>query len=461
MSSRKNIASMLAALVATSAPVFAQDAPEGGVTLTFGVTSRISANDNFSLDVPSPGTLYLWDNILDFRAENVSQNQRIALTFEGIMRASKAPNESNDISFDDPDYGFEYERNGAFANLEITADVSNDDLRFSDPLLNNDNLGEDSINTSSGNLEMKQAVIVYETGIDKPIGFRAELQHQKNMYTDVTDPDLNDSETNNAFFTANLRFSPVLQGRVTFDAWDYKSTEDGDPYQRTQEDVGFELDYKVSPIWTINSRIEYTDVEELDTGVRVDGERGLAGRLGATREFADGSFGIEAETALSVNGRRNTFKLTREINAKLYDLNASFGLTKGPMGGTEWVGGLSVVRDLKSGLFSALVNRSFSTSDAGSDIQTTWVDVAYRHLISNESSVVFGYQYAQVADTGFDDVDEKSTSEIRLAYNRALTRDWDMQIGVAHRTLDEATASEKAKSNEVFFQISREFTMRP
>lgn len=458
----KGLTVLLAGTAATLvgyAPAAGQDTP-GGLTLTFGISSSIRVNDNFDLDSPSPGTTSLWDNRLSFGLLKESQLQTISFNLEGVVRASNFPGRSAELSFlDDTSADFAYARNLGNSRFEFGADYSNTDLDFLDPLSLIDDLDETDFIIDDGRREILSANLVFETGIDDPFGFLLELDHGKRNYSGTSDPGLFDTDTHGISATGRLRFSPVLEGRLTA-SYDKYDALDADGTERITSSYNFGITYNVSPTTVIDATLGHQEVEENLTAIpSTSTESGVVGTFALTRELTNGIVGVSLESDITTTGRRSSIELNRALEFPTGSLEASIGATRGAAGDTQAIGSIAYIHELPLGSISASASRSYSTSTLGNDTRTTRAALGYTTQLGRLSGLALDLGFSEVTDVGVGATDSTTTGSFRATYTYELTEDWNLSTGFEHRIRDSDTIAQE-NSNEVFLTLERLFTIR-
>ena len=203
-------------------PAAAQEDAPGGTTLTFGIETSLRISDNYTLDVTSPGTSTILDTGLSFGYLNETAVDRLAFATDGVLRASDLPGAGGDVRFDDYSAALSYVREGADSRFSVEAAYTDANLDFLDPF---EFIDDGILLSGSGRRAISSANLNFETGINGPLGFGIEFDHEALDYSDTTDPSLFDSQTDEIVLTARARISPVIEGRARLSQEDY-SAED-------------------------------------------------------------------------------------------------------------------------------------------------------------------------------------------------------------------------------------------
>ena len=190
-----------------------QDAgPEaGGPVLTFGISSTLSATDNYDLRPDDEENATLFDTRLSLGYRNRRAIDTLSFDLSGVLRAIEPPRGAK--TFDDRSARLGYQRRGLNSALSFGADyeLSSVDARDpfdrnrflldedlpedEDPVFEEDPLDETDLSQDRGDREEIGARFRVETGLNDPLGFVLSGRYRERSFTDTTDPDLFDSET--------------------------------------------------------------------------------------------------------------------------------------------------------------------------------------------------------------------------------------------------------------------------
>jgi hypothetical protein len=453
----------IVAVVGGFAPAVAQDAtatgaaPQsgaaGGTTLTFGVSSKLSINDNYKLAVIAPGTSTILDTTLSFGYLTETATDRFAFDIDGVLRASDIPGVGSDFRFDDSTAALSYSREGANSRFSATADYNRVNLDFLDPF-SLANLSDTDLINSSGRLASRNANLTFETGINGPLGFGIELGHQGSDYSNTTDPGLFDNTTDDIALTSRLRLSPVAEARARLSQENYRAEDVGNT-DRTTRALSFGLAYEISPITTLDASV---GTETIDT-VGSAKTRGTFGTISLTRALANGSAGLILDRSFGIEGGRTTLTAKRSMDLPTGTLAYSLGVTRGELGGTAVVGSIAYSQTLPRGDLTASLDRTVESNKSGNDILTTNAALGYTMALTPVSGLSLDFNYAAVENVGVGTAADTKRSALRAQYTHELTADWNLSAGYEHQRLVTA-GSGTADSNTVFMTLGREFSIR-
>ena len=434
-------------------PAVAQEDATGGTTLTFGVETSLSVSDNYNLAVTAPGTSTILDTTLSFGYLSETAIDRFAFDIDGVLRGSDIPGVGSDFRFDDTNAALSYTREGANSRFSATADYNRVNLDFLDPFALADLSDTDLIN-SSGILESSNASLIFETGINGPLGFGIELGHEGTDYSDTTDPGLFDSTTDDIALTSRLRLSPVAEGRIRLSQEDYRA-DDVANTDRTTRALSFGVAYELSAVTLLDASIGAETIDSAGAGT----SRGTFGTVSLTRALANGSAGLVLDRSFGIEGGRTTITANRSMDLPSGTLAYSLGVTQGELGGTEVIGNIAYSQTLPRGTLTATLDRSVESSTSGNDILSTNAAVGYSLALTPVSGLSLDFDYAEVENVGSGTASNTKRSSLRAEYTHELTPDWDLSAGYEHqRSVTEGTGT--ADSNTIFMTLGREFSIR-
>ena len=245
-------------------------------------------------------------------------------------------------------------------------------------------------------------------------------------YTDVTDPDLNDTETFTLGASARFDVSPVVDATLSLTG-SRRTEEDAD---QTETDT---LTLRGGIEYTVNDRLSYSlgaqvarREEETTTGGTTDGttygiDVGVSYEALPTTRFS-GSVGLETtaddDTALTAS--------------------LSFGL------------------DLPQGaMLTGGLDRSLTFGTGGDDLVVTGARVSYMRPINSISSATLGLSYSLSEELGAGGDPDETRVTLSAGYARAITENLDLSLGYAYRLRDEGAIN--ADSHSVTLGLSMPF----
>lgn len=449
-------------------PILAQQgsSPEvGGPVLTFGISSTLSATDNYYLDPNNSENAELFDNRLSFGYETRRANDVLSFDLSGVLRANEPPGGSRTLDNQRARLGYDWQGvNSAlsFGAHYSLASVSSRDP-FDDNLFFEDNpLEEADLTEDQGDEEQISSRFSLETGLNDPVGFIIEGRYRDRSFANTIDPDLFSTETFNLSATTRVTLSPVADTRVVLRYEDY-SADDAPQTDRQISSISLGLTQALSQIDTLDISLGFQqiDTEETVGGFRQsETETGLIGAIDFTRELTRGTIGTSLDVSESVNGRTATWLVNRAMPLSRGALEISLGAASDVDDTILPVGSVDFVHEMKRGTFTASLERQVTTSTRSNELRTTRASLGYNYEINSMSNLFLSANFAELAQSGGPAVNDTFRADLSATYSREITRDWRLSSGYEYRIRDEDGVG-SASSNQVFLTLERDFVIRP
>ncbi|WP_417463009.1 hypothetical protein [Kordiimonas sp.] len=438
---------------------------DGGPVLTFGISSTLSATDNYNLRPNGGDSAGLFDNRLSFGYLNRRANDVFRVDLSGLLRANEPPGSSR--SFDNQNARLGYDREGVNSALSFGADYSLASVNSLDPFDQNrffddDPLDENDLAEDQGDREQISSRFSFEAGLNNPVGFILDGRYREQTYTDTTDPDLFDTELFNLSGTTRFTLSPVTEARVVLRYDDY-TADDVPQTDRQTSSVNLGLTQALSQIDTLDILLGLQSIETEETilGIRdSDTQTGVIGRIDLTRELTRGTIGTSFNLRESVNGRTATWLVNRAMPLPRGEIAISLGATSDVDDTVRPVGSLDFTHEMKRSTLTASLSRQVATSSRSNELRTTQASLGYNYEINSLSDIAFSANFAEVKQAGGPAVNDTTRTDLRATYSRNLTPDWRLSSGYEYRLRDE-TGVGNATSNRVFLTLERDFAVRP
>lgn len=447
----------VAATVITLAPTFAAaqtgggEGNPGGFQIDIGLTTGLTYDSNLSLD-PGGDSATIWDTGLTVALSSVTPSQRFDFVVGGVLRYIDTEGDS-EFGLEDPRARFGYLRESLNSRLEFAASYSDVDRDFLDPFTDVTDESGDSGTVATTDVELR-----YETGLQEPFGFSVDLTHNKIDYSDTTDPDLEDSQTDRAIVEARMRLSSVSTVTVSADREWYEA-DDAEQTDRDSVTYLATLRHEMGPTLTLDASLGHTRIETEEFGI-TDVDSGAVGSIGLTRALGNGTANVLLATRIETTGRRTELTFGREMELPRGSLEAMIGASRGNDGDIDAIGSLTYVQRTRSGELTASVSRSAYADDDDDSVLDTRAAVTYRHEINAVSRLDLGVEWSLVDRSAGGIPDETDFTRVSAAYTRELTVDWDLTGGISHRTRSDTDEGD-ADSTSVFVTLSRNFSFRP
>lgn len=461
-SSRNKIAVIAATSILWPAIASSQQAGlanQGGFQIDFDVNSTVKVDDNFQLKVGgSAASTYISDTKFTFGLSSITQNQKIDLSASTILRFADIPGRTV-RGFEDQTLRFAYQIDAANSQLSINARYRNVDREFLNPFkVEQEEQQNSGLVGDGGTLEAWSTGLTYETGLNDPIGFKLQLNHQDRAYTNVTNPQLFDATTDTVDATVRMRMSAVTDlifstGVTYYDADDAVQTD----RESTRYSVG--LRTEIDPALVLDAQVGYSRIET-DTLFTSTTRTGATGAVSLTKTLPNGTADASLAVTQNVNGGRSTLTFGRSLQLPSGTLSGRLGLTKGDTGSAAWVGSLGYTHQLKDSDVSVSVNRSATTNSLDQEILNTRVSVGYNLAVDNDSSLGLGLDWGRTEKNGAGAAATIDLTNLSASYTYALTQDWNLTGGVLYRHRYDSGAG-SADSNSVYVTLNRGFSFRP
>ncbi|WP_050929930.1 hypothetical protein [Aestuariivita boseongensis] len=457
----------LAALVLGSGSTFAQQnnsSEAQGSVLEFGISSTLSATDNYRLLLNGDDSAEFFDTRLTLGYINRRDSDVFRFNLGGVVRAIEAPG-NGARTLDDITAGIGYDREGANSRFTFGVDYRLVSVNFLNPFdldFGDDPLEPGDFIDDVGDREQFGARFSFETGVNDPIGFIFDGRYRKIDYTDTTDPDLYNTEVISLGGTTRFTLSPVTEGRIALRLSDYKAEDSFDTDRQTTS-VGLGLRHELSSTDTLDISIGRRRIETEETilGVRqLDTERGLIGSIDLTRELALGTIGTSFDVSQSVNGQTETWLVSRAMPLPRGALEISLGLANDVANRTRPVGALRFQHEMATSTLTASIERSVSTTLRSEETATTRASLGYTYEINSISVLGFSLNYVDINQAGGPAINDVNRTDFRATYARDLTRDWQLLTGYEYQEREEAGVG-SASSNRIFMTLERKFSIRP
>jgi hypothetical protein len=437
---RGPLAALLLAGTAGGA-AFAQDQnPDVGQLFTATISERVTADSNYQLDDPSPGTSYYADTRLLLGYANNTPTQTFALGLDTGLRALWQAEQSFEFVLASPtgarlDYTNEW-ADGLFdATLRYRQRQVNSILDIGVDTDNNGTI--DNLDRLTGDTrEMRyDANVGVVWGTSTPSSYGLRLIATRFDYSDETDNRV-PRTTVEGQGNWNLRLNPVLSSQVLADVLQYQA----------QNDTDTELDFA-----EITAGAIYQPGENLQMS---------AGVGWAKRKRYDTIAG-EQQTTQNNTGPsvRGDFTYTTEDLTFLGNANYT---TAAP--DPQLSGALRAVYALPSGRLTGRVFQNYTGTDTGGqEAKVTGIGVGWLHNINAVSS--FGLDFAWALQVDVDDTlnvpaePDIHRTNVTATYSHAITNAVSGLVGYRFRQLDEEP--DHATSHAVFIEVARTFETYP
>jgi hypothetical protein len=231
---------------------------------------------------------------------------------------------------------------------------------------------------------------------------------------------------------------------------------DGDTLNDSQRLIlGSDVTLDLSRAAQLNVALSYSTFSE--DAVAEDGKTwALDNTLTLARPAGDVAFDLGITD--TEEGTRVSATAERTYTLPQVTLFGQIGATREVSGGTALVGALDVAYPLPRGALTFGLSRNVSSSNIQDEERlNTSLNLGYEQSLTPLSNLNVDLVWAEATDTG----SERSFTDgsLGVSYTRTITKDWNMDLGVRHRYSDDDGLG-SARSNEVFFTVSRSYLSR-
>lgn len=424
-----------------------------------GFNQSFETDDNLDLDPVSVGRTTFASTRLSLGLTHETPLDQFGLNASGVIRAVNGP--GVDSGVDNQRVGLTYNRAGAQAAFGFNTSYFQSNIEFLRPLeeFRNDE-GEielppdlDDLN-GTGNRERYRTGLSLELGQNAPIGAAFNASYLALRYTDTTDPGLNDNDRYNMDAELFLRFSPLIEGTLGLDYGLFES-DDTEQTKRETTTGFFSLGVELSPIWRLTAGFGYTTIDTREFGVvtRTDGP---TGRLQLERDMPNGSIGAEIEQIVTDDGDIRNFLISRNMGLPAGELSFTIGVSDSELDNATPIGSLNWSQNFPRSVISAQIRRSVDFDQEKGNVIRTAAFLGYFYEINSVSGINLNAGYT-ISDEVTDTIDR---ANFTASYQYTLTEDWALNTGYRYRMREELT-DPRAQSHAVFFNIGRDFNLRP
>lgn len=458
------------AAVATLWPTFASPqqgggGASGGVQIDIGVSSKFTADSNFTLSSANPGTSYISDTKLSFGLTSRTSAYDFSLTAGSTLRFADIPGRSV-AGLEDPTLKLRFVADSSNSRLTLTGGYRFVDREFLNPFqVEREEQQLGTLVGNGGTLRDKSVGLKYEAGLNAPLGFILDLSHSEKDYENVASTSVKDTTRNNATGTVRFKLSPVATGRFVAGLTNqktYQASNNALITDRTTTDYSVGVTYEINPILSADAQIGFTDVETVRTS-GVTNASGLTGAISLTRSLPNGTLFGTLSSTQNQNGQRVSLSFGRDLQLPNGSLKGTLGVTKGDTGNSSWIGSLSYSKQFATDAMSVSINRSASTNANDDEVVDTRVGVTYSHPINDDSRLGLNFDWGQQKDTGATTASTTELTSLQATYSYDLTSEWSLQSGIEWRKRvdTDPLSPTDASSTSVFVQLGRNFSFRP
>lgn len=445
------------AVVAWPIIALAQDASSGSET-TFGISSTLSTTDNKFLAADNSGDKEQtteWTNRFSVDVTEQTKVSRLSFSAASDIAIATGEVDTDGVDLSNHAVQLSYARDSATGGFSATSSFRQTDLVNQTSLLDEET-GEVTLEEDPGNRNSFINTLGYTYGEGTPFQLDLRLGYTSIWYEDTISTSYDDSERWTASVAATSRLSSVayLTSSLSYSLVDIEDDEDT---LRETSNATLSLAYDLSPIWTAEGAVGYTQIMQSGADSLED-QNGVNFGLSIDRDLPRGAIGVSYNHRVADLGLRNELFLNGSLAGRDLSLDYRLGLSKLDDGETDMIANVSLTQDLPNGQISFGALHNFATESDGTLSRSTQLSADWDHDFNSLSGVGLSATYSAVEYENSDTSDTRLTS-ITAQYNHALTQDWQLVGGVRYRREDEQDA-DVATSNTFFVTASRDITFR-
>ena len=431
---------------------WAQDG-QGGLTATLGVSQGLEWSDNPDFVAGDESSEVTAVTGLNFGL--TSQTRTQSFSFGAGARLEVGGTETgDDVEIATSNLRFGYTRSAANSSLSASGSYRESDVGEFVP--DEDLLSEDLI-FDTGTRKDTSFKFGFETGLQAPIGASLNYSLRDRAFSDITDPDLFDTEQRTLSGRINFRIDPRITLRLTASEGRYEA-EDVDQTERDTSSYGVGAAFDVTPSLSADVELSFDETETRDTaGTRISDGYGLS--LGLTQTLQNGTLTGNLSSKVNSNGRRDTLRVGRNMDLPNGSLSFSLGVTEGETSSTRLLASVDYTRNLPRGDLKIGLSQTPNVSSTDNDVINTRLSIGYGETINSVSSWDAKLSLADISVLT-EDNEDRQRADLSLSYRRALGQDWDLVSRYAYSETRGDSRPER-KSNTISLSVERTFSFRP
>ncbi|GHF65714.1 hypothetical protein GCM10017056_41060 [Seohaeicola zhoushanensis] len=465
-----------ALLVYLTGPSLAQDeSGPAGLRVQLGLQQSFGSYDNLSLGTgtalnPREGRSTLSSTGVALNVSSETPTQTFNFQIGGALRYGSTPaGSTTETGFVDPAASLFYTHEGARSRLQLDAAYSESAISLARPLW--DFTDEDNVVTppsdfgslqGTGDRRASRFALMYETGIDAPLGFRASINRDSVQYLNTTTAQPTDYDRSSIKLSTFFRFRPGTALVVDLSASRYDNNILNTTNKSQSAAVGF--DHDLASGASLSARIGYTKADSKNTGTTSKDSTGVTGSLSYATPLPSGSLSASYSVSRSDSGAVDTLRVGRQYVLPTGSIGFDIGASSIAGSSARLIGGVNWRQTLPSGSLSLSLNRSVQADANNEDRFTTSLAARYSHQVNETSSLFANASYFLVDGTGTANQTTRTT--ISMGYSRALTEDWNLDAGINYNARKEVAVGAptsstlgRGTSNGVFVSLSRKFDL--
>lgn len=441
-------------ILACPAVLLAQetDTTGGGATVTFDIGQRFEyiEEEGFTGTTSDEGLRSLTS--IGFRVASETRGQ--ALAFGVSTGIAQNLTNGGPTEFESTRVSLDYRVSNRTTELTFGSFYVRDEI---DDLAFDTSLDDDTITTGVGQREIFNLTTGLTVGRDGPITGTLSHVYEKSVFSDTTDPTLNDSERQSIEARLSFQIAPNLETYV----FGSRSEEDEQGLGATDRDasrVGIGAIYEVTPATTLTGEIAYSTEES--RGAVADETDGMNYAFSIAHARPNGEVSLSLSEEDTFNGKRRELLVGRDYTLRRGDLSFSLGASKTDGFGAQPIGSLRFDYDIdRNSDIQISLEQSGDIDDANNEVINTRLNMEYARELTPLSQISVGLALVEENVLTAGGIDRRSV-EFDVSHAYQLGGDWDLVSGFSHSSVQEDGAADR-KRNTLFLGIQKSFAYRP
>lgn len=439
-------------MLAGPVALMAQEAGTGGVTATFEIGQRLEyvEEEGFTTATTDEGLRSV--TTLSFGLSSETRSQRLAFG----LSTGIAQNLTNGGSteFESTRAALDYRISNRNTELTLGGFYVRDEV---DDLAFDTELEDDTIDTGVGQREVFNLTTGLTVGEDGPITGTLTHVYEKSVFSDTTDPTLNDSDRQSVDGRLSFQVAPNLETSL-FGSWSDVDEQGVGATDRETSRLGVGAVYDVTPATTLTGEVAYSTEET--TGAVTDETDGLNYALSLAHTRPNGVISVGFSEEDTLNGKRRQLTAGRSYVLQRGEFSFSLGATKTDGFDAQPIASLNLDYEIdRNSEISITLDQTAGITDDNNERINTRLDMSYTRELNSLSELSAGLELVEENVLAAGGIDRRSiTFDLSHAYQ--LGGDWDLVSGFTHSSVQEDGEPDRNRST-LFLGIQKSFAYRP
>lgn len=436
---------VLAFALANAAP--AQDAGDSARRFTLDVSQGLEWSNNPDLAVIGESEL-LSRTSLTFGLERRTSIDRLALSLGGDFILS----DEGDSGFENPAFRLDLGRDVGHSRIGLDVEIRETQLDSGDFIFDEDTGSVDFITDDNATRRSSRIGLSGAFGVEAPFGGSYRLSREEIRYSDTTDTALVDADRTVFDGRLDFRLDPrIVLGLIA----SHTEVDEIGPgaIDTTSSRLGTSLDMEITQRLTGRFALGWQRVEE--RGLIDTTEDGAFLNAGLTWAMPNGSVGMDADSVIDVNGRRNTVQVRRSMELPRGALSYSVGLSQASGLDANPIFGLAWRQDLPRAVFSVALTQTPATTRENVEAIYSALTLGYVQQLTTRSSFDTSLSVRDSDELTVGGIDSRRF-DLDMTYRHELAQDWNMVGRVSVARIEEDGVADRS-SNTVFIGLEKRF----